>query len=167
MLFLFSYLFVVISSLSKKKKKKAFRNQLPRHSPTPKQAGKGSTWVGHPRAPRLIDTHTFTARPRPLSVHGLPGTAETECSILHLAKFNWPLEIQGQSDSIMHSLGFVAFGKIRKFILNYFRFSGHCRALEIRAAGGPSTCYLRALKAVRVTRGGDGQGRRPPHPSTK
>lgn len=131
MLFLRSSLFVVIRYFSHWKKRQ-LGNQLPCHSPTLK-AGRKMQHLG--MASTGTQTHRLAhcqAHPCPLNVHRMPGAAGRGCSALRLAKFYWPLEIQGQTDSTMHSFKFFALGKIRKFILSYFGFSGHRRALVIR-----------------------------------
>ena len=130
MLFLFSYLFVEIRYFSTEKKK-ALGNQFPWHSPTLK-AGRKMQHLGMVSTGTRTDTHTFRARPRLLNVHSLPGPAEKEYSILDLAQFYQPLETQGQTDSIVHSFIFFTLGKIRKFILSYFRLFWALERSEIR-----------------------------------
>lgn len=60
----------------------------------------------------------------------MPGATDREQrSTPDLAKLYWPPEVQGQTDSTLHSLIFFALEEIRKFILSYF---GLFWALEIR-----------------------------------
>ena len=115
MLFLFSYLFVVIRYFSVEKKHQETNYSVT--VPPYKEAGKCSIWIWCAQAPRLrhTDLQGPSTPPKPLV------TRRGEYSILDLAPFYQPLEIQGQTDSIVHSLIFFAVGKIRKFILSYFR----------------------------------------------